>query len=268
MSSVRREEALNISQYQRENARLVKLIGQAATQEPSPSGRAWVTGDRANMVDVVTFRQSGTSKGSLERFCEANDIPNSVYERMRAAVAAGAHKQKASGGIVKFTVSKESLASLKEQLDKMATSRDTRPEDGKLTGPELTSFKKLDNGKAATNVRASDALKEIGLTGNRTEHKFSRQVNYVMDLLYSQGNIHGAAQVDRIADALPAAQAKAVRAAYAAVSRYLSRGDTAELGFICMDQRRDVQRGLMRTFGSALDTTESAISALKLPRGY
>ena len=268
MSTVRREESLNISKYQRENARLVKLIGQAATQEPTSGERAWVSGARSNMHDVVTFRQSGTAKGSLERFCEANDIPNSVYERMRAAVAAGAHKQKASGGVVKFDVSKESLTELQEQLDQMAVSRDKKPRDGQLTGSELTSFKKTDNGKAATNVRASDALAEVKLTGNRTEHKFSRQVNYVMDLLYSQGNIHGADQVDRIADALPAAQAKAVRAAYAAVSRYLSRGDSGALDFICMDQRREVQRGLMRTFGSALDTTEAAISALKLPRGY
>jgi hypothetical protein len=268
MSTVRREEALKISTYQRENAKVVKLLEQAATQEPSSSGYQWVSGDRSNMVDVVTFRQSGTAKGSLERFCEANDIPKSVYDRLRAAVAAGAHRQRASGGIVKFTVTPESLEKLKDQLDQMAISRDTRPEDGKLTGKELTSFKKLDNGKAATNVRASDALGEIKLRGNRTEHKYSRQVNYVMDLLYSQGSIHGPDQVERIAGELPAAQAKAVRAAYAAVSRYLSRGATSESSFICMDQRREVQRGLMRTFGASLDTTEKAISALRLPRGY
>ena len=268
MSSVRREEALKISAYQRENAKVVKLLAKAVTQEPESSGRQWVSGDRSNMVDVITFRQSGTSKGSLERFCEANNIPNSVYERLRAAVAAGAHRQRASGGIVKFTVTDKTLETLKEQLDQMAISRDTRPQDGQLTGPELTSFKKLDNGKAATNVRASEALKEVGIRGNRTEHKFSRQVNYVMDLLYSDGNIHGAAQVDRIADGLPRAQAKAVRAAYAAVSRYMSRGATDALGFICMDQRREVQRGLMRTFGAGADATEAAISALKLPRGY
>ena len=268
MSSVRREEALDIRKFQRENAKIVKLLGQATTQEPKSSSYRWVSGDRANMRDVVTFRQSGTAKGSLERFCDANDIPKSVYDRLRAAVAAGAHRQRASGGIVAFTVTDESLAKLKEQLDQMAISRDTRPQDGKLTGKELTSFKKLDNGKAATNVRASDALAEIKLRGNRTELKYSRQVNFVMDLLYSRGSIQGADHVDRIANELPEAQAKAVRAAYAAVSRYLSRGATNEMGFICMDQRREVQRGLMRTFGASLDATERAISALKLPRGY
>jgi hypothetical protein len=268
MSSVRREEALKISTYQRENAKVVKLLAKAVTQEPESSGRQWVSGDRSNMVDVITFRQSGTSKGSLERFCEANNIPNSVYERLRAAVAAGAHRQRASGGIVKFTVTDKTLETLKEQLDQMAISRDTRPQDGRLTGPELTSFKKLDNGKAATNVRAQDALADIKLTGKRTEHKYSRQINYVMDLLYSNGSIHGPAHVENIANGLGAAEAKAVRAAYAAVSRYLSRGATSEQSFICMDQRREVQRGLMRTFGASFDATEQAVSALKLPRGY
>ena len=268
MSTVRREESLSISKYQTENAKVVRLLEKASTQEPSFAGREWVSGHQDNMVRVVTFRQNGTQKGSLERFCEANHIPNSVYERLHAAVAAGAHKQKASAGIVKFEVTKESLAALKDQLDEMAIRRDTSAPRGQLTGRELASFKKLDNGKAATAPRASEALKEVKLSGQRTELKYSRQVNYVMDLLYSQGSIYGADQVERIARELPAAQAKAVRQAYHAVSRYLSRGETSESDFICQDQRREVQRGLMRTFGSQLDDTEKAISALKLPRGY
>jgi hypothetical protein len=262
-----RSESFSISQYKRENARVVKLLAQATTQEPETSGRQWVSGDRANMIDVVTFRQSGTQKGSLERFCEANHIGKAVYDRLRAAVAAGAHKQKASAGVVKFEVTKESLKELQASLDKMATSRD-KDDNKKLEGKELTSFKKLANGKAATARQASEKLADVGLRGNRTEHKFSRQVNYLIDLLYSQGSIYGADQVERIARDLPAAQAKAVRNAYHAVSRYMSRGSTDELGFICMDQRREVQRGLMRIFGASLDETEKSISALKLPRGY
>lgn len=259
--------ALNIRSYQRENARVVKLLAKATTQEPRSSGRDWVSGSKSNMVDVITFRQSGSSKGSLERFAEANKLPKAVYDRMHAAVKAAAHRQQASGGIVKFEVTPDSMKKLQEALDGYATSRD-RDDNGKLEGRELTSFAKLSNGKAATARGASAALSATKLTGKRTEHKFSRQVNYVLDLLYSQGNINGPAHVERIASDLPRAEGEAVRAAYAAVSRYMSRGRTAEMGFICRDQRREVQRGMMRTFGASLDRTEKAISALRIPRGY
>jgi hypothetical protein len=216
---------------------------------------------------VVTFRQNGTGKGSLERMAEANKLPTALYDRLRAAVAAGAHKQKASAGIVKFEVTAASLGELKAMLDQLAISRD-KNDNNRLEGSELKSFKKLDNGKAATDVKATDALKKLKLTDVRTEHKFSRQVNFVMDLLYSKGSIHGKSHVEAIARELPADQARAVRQAYKSVSNYLTRGATSESSFICQDQRREVQRGLMRTFGASLDDTEKFVSALKLPRGY
>ena len=56
MSTVRREESLSISKYQTENAKVVRLLEKASTQEPSFAGREWVSGHQDNMVRVVTFR--------------------------------------------------------------------------------------------------------------------------------------------------------------------------------------------------------------------
>src|SRR5262252_8754260 len=49
MSTVRREESLNIRSYQAENAKVVRLLEKAVTQEPSSSGREWVSGHQDNM---------------------------------------------------------------------------------------------------------------------------------------------------------------------------------------------------------------------------
>jgi hypothetical protein len=258
------KERLVISDYKAENKKVISLLSQATTQEPKP-GRAWTN----ETIDVVTFRQDGTHKGSLERFCEANKIGEKVYERLRAAVAAGAHKESASAGVVKFIMSKENLRQLQSLLDGLATSRDKSSPKGVLDGAEYRSFVKLDNGKAATATGASEALKKTKLGGNRTEHDFSRKANYVIDLLYSKGSItRGQAQVDEIARAHPGAVGAAIKQMYKAVSMYISRGQNEALSFICKDQRQEVTRGVMRTFGSRLDDTERLISAVKVPRGH
>lgn len=164
-----------------------------------------------------------------------------------------------------FPVSKKALESLEAKLNKIYTSRD-KNKDGVLDASEQAKVKTTKNGQALLAGRT--ALAKVKTDGLRTEHTFSRQVTRVIDLMYSKGSIQGASHIENIAKDLPAPEAEAVRAAYAAVSRYMSKGQTSSLGFICMDQRREVTRGLMRVFGATLDKTEKAISALELPQGY
>lgn len=255
---------VSLTTVRRANHKLISLLEKSATQEPKTGGREWVTGDKRNMDTVITFKTDGRNKGSLERFSEANGLGKKVYDALRNAVAYGAHGQ-GDRGLLTFAVTPRSLAALEDKLNAIYDNRDV---DGnrKLDTEEQAQVKKTKNGKST--LAALKALSETKTTGLRTELKFSKQVNLVIDLLYSNGNIRGPEHVEAIARELSAPQAKAVRQAYAAVSRYMSRGATDEMGFICMDQRREVQRGLMRVFGAGLDETEKAISALRLPRAY
>lgn len=249
--------------------RTISLLKKAVTREPISGGQQWVSGADA-MRDVVTFRTAGKNKGSLERFAEANKVGVKAYRMLREAVAYGAHEtQGSSNGMLAFASTPKNWKRLETELKKLHKSRDA-DKNGKIEGAEITKLAKTKNGAAYLDGR--DALRGTKLSGARTEHKFSRQMTYVIDLLYSKGSIAGPQHVDQIADELAGKgkkdEAKAVRYAYAAVSRYLSNGDTDQMSFICQDRRREVTRGLMRIFGASLDKTEMAVSALKLPKGY
>jgi hypothetical protein len=258
-----------ISSANKDVERTISMLKKAVTREPTSGATKWVSGADA-MRDVVTFRTAGKNKGSLERFTEANHVGVKTYRMLREAVAYGAHEtQGSSNGVLAFVATPKNWDRLEAELKKLHSSRD-KDKNGKIEGKELESLAKTKNGAAYVDGR--DAMRETKLTGLRTEHKFSRQMTYVIDLLYSNGSIYGPSHVDAIADGLAAKgkkdEAKAVRLAYAAVSRYMSSGDTGAMSFICMDQRREVTRGLMRIFGASQDSTELAISALKLPKGY
>jgi len=256
-----------LNSIRKDNARIVKLLAKAATQEPKSGQQAWITHSASNMRDVVTFKTEGKSKGSLERFAEANKMPKAVYEILREAAAYGGHStQGAVNGILAFDVKPSNLKKLEAKLNKIYTSRDKNKNGAIDDGAEKASIEKLKNGKAFFAGRAK--LQKTKLTGLKTEHKFSRQVQYLVDLMYSKGSIYGPSHIDNVVKDMPSAEAKAVRAAYASVSRYISKGNSGALNFICRDQRREVTRGLMRVYGASLDTTEKAIRALKLPKGY
>lgn len=262
-------QSYTVSSANQDVKRTISFLKKAVTREPISGGTQWVSGSSA-MRDVVTFRTAGKNKGSLERFAEANKITSKAYNILREAAAYGAHEtQGSSKGVLAFVASPKNWKRLETELKKLHKSRDA-DKNGKIEGKELTSLAKTKNG--AAYLAGRDKLRASKLTSNRTELKFSRQMTYVIDLLYSKGSIYGASHVDSIADGLAAkgkkAEAKAVRLAYAAVSRYLSHGDTNAMGFICRDRRQEVTRGLMRVFGASQDKTEMAVSALSLPKGY
>lgn len=258
--------SISLKSIEANNARIVDLIGKAATREPATGAYQWTSGTGSAVRDVVTFKTDGKNKGSLERFAEANKISSKVYTMMREAVAYGAHStQGSSGGILAFDATPKNLALLEKKLNAIYKSRDTN-HDKQLDDKEQGQVKKLSNGKALLAGRAE--LSKTKTTGLRTEHTFSRKVNYLVDLLYKNGNIYGQSHVDNLVKGMSSTQAKAVRNAYAVVSRYMSKGATDAMSFICMDQRREVTRGLMRVFGASLDDTEKSINALTLPSKY
>ncbi len=255
------KRAIRLSTVNRDIDRAMKFLSRATTQEPKTNSRTRWTNQ---MRDVITFRTEGRSKGSLERFAEANDLPKPVYNILREAVAYGAHSTRGSSrGILAFEVNDKNMARLEKKLGELFARRDA---DGnkRLDACEQQRVAKTKNGKAF--LEGHGALRETSLRGLRTEYKFSQKVNYLVDLLYSNGSIRGPEHIDRLCEGKTKTQQNAIRRAYAAVSRFITRGRTAEAGFICRDQRREVTRALMRTFGSRLDSTEKAINALRVPR--
>lgn len=80
-------KSIAISAIQQDNARLIELLAGATTREPKSGGFGWVSSSPSNMRDVITFKTEGKSKGSLERFAEANKIPKKVYTALREAAA-------------------------------------------------------------------------------------------------------------------------------------------------------------------------------------
>ncbi len=261
---MRSNNSVSMSSIRRDNARIIKFLKRAATQEPKSGKYAWQTSNPKNMRDVVTFRTEGKSKGSLERFTQANKIPKKVYTMLREAAAYGAHStQGAVRGVLAFELSDKNLAKLEKKLNALYAKRD-KDDNGRLDTTEQKAAKKTKNGKAL--LSGSAQLRATKLPGLRTELKFSRQVNYLVDLMYSKGSIYGSNHINKVVADLPKAEALAVRKAYASVSRYLSKGQTSKMSFICRDRRREVTRGLMRVFGNKLDATEKAISGLKVPK--
>ena len=259
--------SIKLSSIEKNNAQIVSLLKQATTREPKSGGVTWVSSDPSNMRDVITFQTEGKNKGSLERFAEANKLSKKVYTMLREAVAYGAHStQGSSGGILAFSATASNFKKLEGKLNKIYSSRDAN-KNGKLEASEQAEAKETKNGAALLAARTSlaNAAKRTTL---RSEHTFSRQATRVIDLMYSNGSIHGKDHIEAIASELPAKEAEAVRNAYRAVSNYITKGQTSEAGFICMDQRREVTRGLMRVFGASLDKTEKAISKIELPEGY
>lgn len=258
---------ISLASIRKNNAQIVKLLEKATTREPKSGATSWVSSDPSNMQDVITFKTEGKNKGSLERFKEANKLSTKVYTMLREAVAYGAHSTQGSvGGILAFKATEANFEKLEAKLNKIYSSRD-KNKNGKLEDAEQAEAKETKNGAAllAARTQLASAAKRTKL---RTEHKFSRQVTRVIDLMYSNGSIYGKNHIENIASGLPKKEADAVRAAYHAVSNYITKGQTSEAGFICMDQRREVTRGLMKIFGASLDKTEKAISKLALPEGY
>jgi hypothetical protein len=257
---------VSLASIRKNNAQIVKLLEKAVTREPKSGATEWQSSDPANMRDVITFKTEGKTKGSLERFKEANKISTKVYTMLREAVAYGAHSTQGSvNGILAFDATEKNFTKLEAKLNKIYSSRD-KNKNGKLEDAEQDKAMDTKNGAALFAGRAK--LAQTKKTGLRSEHKFSRQVTRVIDLMYSNGSIHGPAHIDAIADGLGKTNAAAVRAAYHAVSNYITHGQTSEAGFICMDQRREVTRGLMRIYGASMDKTETAISKVTLPSGY
>lgn len=257
--------SITLKHVNKDTDRLLKFIEKSKTQEPKSGAYSWQTGP-SHMRDVVTFRTEGKGKGSLERFAEANKIPKKVYTMMRDAVAYGAHSTQGSvRGVLAFEINDKNMAKLEKKLDALFAKRDA-DKNGVLDTDEQAKLKKTKNG--AAYLAGHTTLGKTKLTGLRTEHKFSRQVTYLVDQMYSKGSIYGPNHIDKLVAELPKAEGLAVRKAYAAVSRYMSKGKTGKMNFICRDQRREVTRGLMRVYGASFDSTEKAISALKVPSGY
>lgn len=252
---------ISLKTVNRDVERAMKFLEKATTQEPKSNSRSRWTNQ---MRDVITFKTEGRNKGSLERFAEANDLPKGVYNILREAVAYGAHSSRGSSrGILAFPVTDASMEKLEGRLTKLFARRDADG-NGKLDAAEQKAVAKTKNGKAYLEGRTQ--LRGTSLRGLRSEYKFSQKVNYLVDLLYSNGSIRGPEHIDQLCEGKSRTEQRAIRQGYAAVSRYVSRGRTSEQRNICRDQRREVTRALSRTFGARLDDTEKAISALRVPR--
>ncbi len=259
--------SIKLSSIEKNNAQIISLLKQATTQEPKSGRHSWMSSSASNMRDVITFQTEGKNKGSLERFKEANKLSKQVYTMLREAVAYGAHStQGSSGGILAFSATDANFKKLEGKLNKIYKSRDAN-KNGKLETAEQAKAKATKNGAALLAGRRSLAS-TARRTTLRSEHTFSRQLARVIDLMYSKGSIQGKNHIESIANELPETEAEAVRAAYHAVSRYITKGQTSEANYICRDQRREVTRGLARVFGASLDKTEKAISKISLPEGY
>ncbi|MEQ9497996.1 MAG: hypothetical protein RIT81_14090 [Deltaproteobacteria bacterium] len=251
------------------NKAIVALIGKATTLEPASNSQSrWTNA----MREVVTFAAEGGNSGSLERFASANGIPASVTEALVQAARYGSHRnQSTSNGVLAFIPSAANLAKLEKDLNGIYERR--AGDKGYLTRDEIASARSSSsNADALLTGTRMQRIADIDLSQDfRSDAEFSSKVAYAMELLYDGGrrSINGPRDVERRASAQEAqgnqTEAAAIRTTYAAVSRYLSRGRTSRMGFICTDQRQDVHRALMRTFGGNLDNTERSIAALNPP---
>lgn len=252
------------------NKAIVALIGSATTLEPvTNSANRWTR----EMREVVTFGVEGGSRGSLERFASANGIPDSIAEILVQAARYGAHTSGGqSNGVIAFVPTAANLARLEERLNAIYERR--AGGDGFLSKDEAKAASDASsNAKALLTGNRLQRVLDIDTSASfRTENEFAAKVAYAMDLLYDNGrsSIRGRDHVERLASAQEAqgnaAEAAAIRTTYPAVSNYISRGRNNALGFICTDQRQEVHRALMRTFGGNLDNTERSIAALDVPR--
>ncbi len=222
------------------------------------------------MQSVVTFAEAGArSKGSLERFAEANGL-GTLGKVLVAAARYGARSTGGqSAGVLAFKPTAANLKKLERDLNALYARRDAN-DDGIMTKAEINKAKETANGKELFTGNRLQKLAATDLTQSfRSELQFSQKANRAIDLLYSKGNITPA-KVGRIVDELQAngqdAEAEAVQAVYTSVSAYLSTRYGGRPNFamphICKDQRREVTRGVMRTFGASADRTERAINAL------
>ncbi|MEQ8278512.1 MAG: hypothetical protein RMA76_32205 [Deltaproteobacteria bacterium] len=251
------------------NKAIVALLAKATTLEPaSNSETRWTR----QMREVVTFASEGGQPGSLERTMSANGISDSIVQVLLQAARYGAHRnQSTSNGVLAFVPTAANLAKLEKDLNGIYERR--AGDKGYLTRDEIASARSdSSNADALLTGTRMQRINDIDTSANfRSEAAFASKVAYAMELLYDGGrrSINGPRDVERRASAQEAqgnqAEATAIRTTYAAVSRYLSRGRTAERGFICTDQRQDVHRALMRTFGGDLDRTERSIDALNPP---
>lgn len=251
------------------NKAIVALLAKATTLEPaSNSETRWTR----QMREVVTFASEGGQPGSLERTMSANGISDSIVQVLLQAARYGAHRnQSTSNGVLAFVPTAANLAKLEKDLNGIYERR--AGDKGYLTRDEIASARSdSSNADALLTGTRMQRINDIDTSANfRSEAAFASKVAYAMELLYDGGrrSINGPRDVERRASAQEAqgnqAEATAIRTTYAAVSRYLSHGRTAARGFICTDQRQDVHRALMRTFGGDLDRTERSIDALNPP---
>jgi hypothetical protein len=277
--------------------KVVSMLEKAATVEPKMMDgpwyaprphKEWPSGKSNNLQPTVTFQQDYAfqwenrdpkhppttiqGQGSLERFAAANRLPREVYDLLRVGlktIAAG----NGAGGLALMTLTPAHLASVEKRMTQYFEFAD-RDHNGVVDPQEFRRARSLISWTPSPALMT--AIGRYNTDHLQDELRFSKQVNFVLELLFQKGDIRGPDHVRELAQELPAPQAAAVWAAYTEVSRYVSKGATDQMDHIWRGVfihgqktgRQELQRALMRTFGAPNNQASALISALELPPDF
>jgi hypothetical protein len=236
---------MKTSQYNAACNATVRHLRNAATWEPNVRADGFT---RSGMKQVVT-------SDSLERYLKANSIRGDEAGAVRQAFTTLAGRQSRGESVTVVNVSQ--LRSLGATLKGFAATHNEAPKS-ELSPREI-------KGKTAKAIAAgTDELRARSFSGLRTEKEFSKNVDKVLEHLLVKANTGSPylnkGELIRYSRTVGPEMRDALWKAFHYVARTMTHGADNETR-ICIDQRQEAHRILMKTFAGT-SATRNAIDQL------
>lgn len=233
---------ISLSRYNRASDAAVKHLRNAATWEPKVRADGFT---RSGMKQVVT-------SDSLDRYLKANHITGDEKSAVLQAFTTLAGRQSRGAGIAVVDVSK--LRTLSSTLKGFAKTHNAAP---KATLSNAEQAKMGKTGKSI--IKGSDELLARRFSGMETEKSFSKKVDTVLEHLLVKANTgspymhwYELVNYSRKPSISPELQ-DALWKSFRYIGRTMTYGETNSTQ-ICIDQRQEAHRILMKLFAGNSDT--------------